>query len=87
MSISVPDSKVAVIDAEISFVKQDVHIGAKQQSVVDAIFALLPWLDRSPVKSIRYKGKVWISMILLFCASFIILGVLGVKAPTPARTG
>lgn len=51
-----------------------------------AILFALPWLDRSPVKSIRYKGKVWISMILLFCASFIILGVLGVKAPTPART-
>lgn len=51
-----------------------------------AILFALPWLDRSPVKSIRYKGKVWLTMILLFCASFIILGVLGVKAPTPART-
>ena len=24
-----------------------------------AIFALLPWLDRSPVKSIRYKGPIF----------------------------
>jgi ubiquinol-cytochrome c reductase cytochrome b subunit len=22
------------------------------------IFALLPWLDRSPVKSIRYRGPI-----------------------------
>ncbi len=51
-----------------------------------AIMFVLPWLDRSPVKSIRYKGLTWKTMILLFSASFIILGVLGVKAPTPGRT-
>ncbi|MCL4139736.1 UNVERIFIED_CONTAM: hypothetical protein GTU68_042996 [Idotea baltica] len=51
-----------------------------------AVMFVLPWLDRSPVKSIRYKGPVWKSMILLFAASFIILGVLGVKAPTEGRT-
>lgn len=51
-----------------------------------AIMFVLPWLDKSPVKSIRYKGKVWKTMILLFAASFIILGVLGVKAPTDGRT-
>ncbi|MEQ9566668.1 MAG: cytochrome b N-terminal domain-containing protein, partial [Pseudomonadales bacterium] len=44
-----------------------------------AIMFVLPWLDKSPVKSIRYKGKTWKTMILLFAASFIILGVLGVK--------
>jgi ubiquinol-cytochrome c reductase cytochrome b subunit len=51
-----------------------------------AIMFVLPWLDRSPVKSIRYKGAVPRLMILLFAASFIILGVLGVKSPTTART-
>lgn len=51
-----------------------------------AIMFVLPWLDRSPVKSIRYKGSVPRLMILLFAASFIILGVLGVKSPTTART-
>ncbi len=51
-----------------------------------AVMFVLPWLDKSPVKSIRYKGKTWKTMILLFATSFIILGVLGVKAPTPART-
>jgi ubiquinol-cytochrome c reductase cytochrome b subunit len=51
-----------------------------------AILFLLPWLDRSPVKSIRYKGRVSKVAILIFVASFLILGVLGVKAPTEART-
>jgi len=51
-----------------------------------AIMFVLPWLDRSPVKSIRYKGWWSKIMIVLFAASFVILGVLGVWAPTPART-
>ncbi|WP_119138557.1 cytochrome b [Pseudomonas reidholzensis] len=51
-----------------------------------AVLFVLPWLDRSPVRSMRYKGwlsKVW---LLVFCVSFVILGVLGVLAPTPGRT-
>ena len=50
------------------------------------ILFLLPWLDRSPVRSIRYKGTFSKVMLVVFTASFIILGVLGVKSPTPART-
>lgn len=46
----------------------------------------LPWLDRCEVKSWRYRGMLNRSMLILFVASFIILGVLGVKAPTPERT-
>src|SRR5450830_420155 len=51
-----------------------------------AVLFVLPWLDRSPVKSMRYKG--WLSKIWLwvFCIAFVILGVLGVLAPTPERT-
>ena len=46
----------------------------------------LPWLDRNPVKSWRYRGMLNRVMLLLFVVSFIILGVLGVKSPTPDRT-
>jgi ubiquinol-cytochrome c reductase cytochrome b subunit len=51
-----------------------------------ALPVVLPWLDKSPVKSIRYKG--WGSKIFLtlFVVSFFILGYLGVQHPTPART-
>ena len=46
----------------------------------------LPWLDRSPVKSIRYKGmwsKVWLGTLVV---SFFILGYLGTQAPSEAFT-
>ena len=50
------------------------------------IFFVLPWLDRSPVKSIRYKGPYYKIALTLFVISFFILGYLGVLAPTPGRT-
>ncbi|MDG1474748.1 MAG: cytochrome b N-terminal domain-containing protein, partial [Porticoccaceae bacterium] len=51
-----------------------------------AILYVLPWLDRSPVRSIRYKGTFSRFALLGLAAVFIILGYLGVKAPTEART-
>jgi ubiquinol-cytochrome c reductase cytochrome b subunit len=51
-----------------------------------AVLFVLPWLDRSPVRSIRYKGIISRIAILVFVACFVILGYLGVKAPTPGRT-
>ena len=38
----------------------------------------LPWLDRSQVKSIRYRGWIYKTSLSLFVISFISLGVLGV---------
>jgi len=48
--------------------------------------AALPWLDRSPVKSIRYKG--WISKVALgvFVVTFFVLGYLGTIPPSPVAT-
>ena len=51
-----------------------------------AILFILPWLDRSPVRSMRYEGRISRIAILIFPAAFLILGYLGMKAPTPART-
>ena len=51
-----------------------------------AILFVLPWLDKSPVKSLRYKGwmsKVWLG---IFVISFIGLGYLGAVSATPTRT-
>jgi len=50
------------------------------------IIAFLPWLDRSPVKSIRYKGPIFKIALAIFLVCFFILGYLGVLAPTPGRT-
>ncbi|NOT66456.1 MAG: cytochrome bc complex cytochrome b subunit [Methylotenera sp.] len=41
------------------------------------VFALLPWLDRSPVKSIRYKGNLYKGWLAAFVVSFLVLGYLG----------
>jgi ubiquinol-cytochrome c reductase cytochrome b subunit len=47
---------------------------------------VLPWLDKSPVKSMRYKGLGSKIMLILFVISFFILGYLGTVHPTPGRT-
>ena len=47
---------------------------------------VLPWLDRNPVRSWRYRGMLNRVMLLGFVINFIILGVLGVWAPTESRT-
>ena len=45
------------------------------------IIALLPWLDRSPVKSIRYKGPIFKTLLSIWVIGFVILGILGSKPP------
>ncbi|MEM1082238.1 MAG: cytochrome bc complex cytochrome b subunit [Pseudomonadota bacterium] len=50
-----------------------------------AVLFLMPWLDRSPVKSIRYKGLISKIMLFVFAITFIRLGMLGVAEGTPAE--
>jgi ubiquinol-cytochrome c reductase cytochrome b subunit len=45
------------------------------------IFAFLPWLDRSPVKSIRYRGTMTKVLLAIWIVGFFILGFLGTKDP------
>jgi ubiquinol-cytochrome c reductase cytochrome b subunit len=39
----------------------------------------LPWLDRSRVKSIRYRGWIYKTALALFVVSFVMLGWLGLQ--------
>lgn len=50
------------------------------------ILFVLPWLDRSGVKSIRYKGWLFKTMLGLFLAAFLLLGYLGLQPPGGWRT-
>ena len=43
------------------------------------VFALLPWLDKSPVKSIRYRGTLYKKWLAAFVVSFLVLGYLGTE--------
>jgi ubiquinol-cytochrome c reductase cytochrome b subunit len=46
----------------------------------------LPWLDRSPVKSIRYRPLFHKFFYGIFVFAFLVLGYLGTKPPSPAST-
>ena len=50
-----------------------------------AVFFFLPWLDRSPVKSIRYRGVLYKMSLAIFVVTFVILGILGTLAPSETR--
>ncbi|MFN0163299.1 MAG: cytochrome bc complex cytochrome b subunit [Burkholderiales bacterium] len=64
------------------------YIDAKVWGVVamglsNVIFFLLPWLDRSPVKSMRYRPSLHKWILTAFIVSFLILGYLGTLPPSP----
>ena len=50
------------------------------------ILFFMPWLDRSPVKSIRYKGMLFKIAIAVFVVTFVVLAWLGMQASTPTKT-
>ncbi len=59
----------------------DQRMGALLMAASLVFFLLLPWLDRSPVKSIRYRGPVWKIALTVFAISFVGLGYLGLQKP------
>jgi ubiquinol-cytochrome c reductase cytochrome b subunit len=56
--------------------------GVLAMGVSVIIFFFLPWLDRSPAKSIRYRGPLFKTWLTVFVVVFVILGYLGVKPTT-----
>jgi len=47
---------------------------------------ILPWLDRSAVKSIKYKGMISKIALGLFVVTFVALSWLGTQPATPTAT-
>ena len=60
--------------------------GVVFMGVSTLIFFLLPWLDKSPVKSIRYKGKLSRWALTIFTVIFLVLGYYGTQSVTPMGT-
>ncbi|HRQ57299.1 MAG TPA: cytochrome bc complex cytochrome b subunit [Azoarcus taiwanensis] len=60
--------------------------GVMAMGAAVVILFFLPWLDRSPAKSIRYRGPIFKIALAIFVVSFFILGYLGILPPTPGRT-
>ena len=57
----------------------DQRIGALLMLIAVVSFFFLPWLDRSPVKSMRYRGWISRSFLGLFTISFLALMYLGLQ--------
>ena len=60
--------------------------GAKLWGVISmgaaiVMFFFLPWLDRAKVRSIRYRGLLYKTFLILFVVTFLMLGYLGTKNP------
>jgi len=64
----------------------DKFLGVVAMGGAIVVLFLLPWLDRSPVKSIRYRGTAYKVAIAIFVISFIALGYLGTQPATPVMT-
>jgi ubiquinol-cytochrome c reductase cytochrome b subunit len=47
------------------------------------ILFFMPWLDHSPVRSIRYRPSFHKYIYGIFVVSFVILGYLGIQPPSP----
>ncbi len=47
------------------------------------ILFLLPWLDRHPVRSIRYRSILFKLLVMCFAITFVVLGYLGTQAADP----
>jgi ubiquinol-cytochrome c reductase cytochrome b subunit len=67
------------------------HLDAKLWGVAlmgtsTTILFALPWIDRSPVRSMRYRPLWHRGVLGLFVAAFFVLGVLGMMPPNPLRT-
>ena len=60
--------------------------GVAAMGISVVIFFALPWLDRSPVKSIRYRGPKFKIALGLFVIAFVGLGWLGTQPVTPTYT-
>lgn len=75
----------AILRAVPSFAGTQVW-GVLAMGAAVVLIAFLPWLDRSPIKSVRYRGPKFKIALVLFIIAFIGLGILGALPSTNART-
>jgi ubiquinol-cytochrome c reductase cytochrome b subunit len=79
--------KAVVVGATLALVAMMLGIDAKFWGVVAmgagvVILFFLPWLDNSPVKSIRYRPDWHKYLYAVFVVNFLVLGYLGMLPPS-----
>ena len=62
----------------------DKLLGVLGMAAAVFVLFLLPWLDKSPVRSMRYKGRASRIMLCVGVTAFVVLGCLGTM---PVNTG
>jgi ubiquinol-cytochrome c reductase cytochrome b subunit len=67
----------AVPSTLLPFLPSSQFYGVAVMGAAVLIFFALPWLDRGPVASIRYRGKLYKTWLTVFVVSFLLLGYLG----------
>jgi len=60
----------------------DPFLGFVMMAMAIVVLFLLPWIDRNPIKSIRYRSTLFKISLIIFVITFIILGYLGLKPVT-----
>jgi ubiquinol-cytochrome c reductase cytochrome b subunit len=80
--------KAVIVGAAVVVSALMLSIDAKFWGVVAmggavVILFFLPWLDNSPVKSIRYRPSWNKWLYTVFVINFLVLGYLGVLPPSP----
>ena len=64
----------------------DKLMGVMAMGAAILVLFFLPWIDRNPVRSIRYRSFAYKVLLFSFVIAFIVLGYFGMQAPTDAGT-
>ncbi len=80
--------KAVIVGITVGLVAMMLLVDAKFWGVVAmgagvVILFFLPWLDNSPVKSIRYRPDWHKYLYAVFVVNFLVLGYLGMLPPSP----
>lgn len=57
--------------------------GVLAMGVSIVVFFFLPWIDRHPVKSVRYRSLLFKLLLAVFAVTFVVLGYLGTQPAYP----
>jgi len=64
----------------------DKLMGVMAMGAAILVLFFLPWIDRNPVRSIRYRSGIYKVLLFSFAIAFIVLGYFGMQSPTPVGT-
>jgi ubiquinol-cytochrome c reductase cytochrome b subunit len=60
--------------------------GVLAMGVAVGVLFFMPWLDRHPIKSVRYRSPLFLALVIVFAITFLVLGWLGLQGATPVKS-